>query len=327
MTRLFRSDECHVRHHVMNRGIARRTLFETRKDMRYFFSLLAKEVKRGRVRVLCFCLMSTHFHLFLESLTGELAQSMRQIQLNYTRYFNRSRRRDGPLFRGRFRSKRVDTQKYEDTLIQYIENNPVHGKIVRSTVEYEFGSAFHRQSMRNPRWLRDLQDCPYEEELTHEQFEARSFVLETRLANRGLDKGLDVLLTKTPFSVREWMVKKAELADGTKPGLPVCDPRAVLSAIAESKETIAKIPIQRGCTSRSLKIILTSGLLRDLCGLGHKEIAIWIERSESTASSSCSRYRQLTNENPDFRNIALVAARTAFDRGPFAESINQGLSS
>ena len=40
-------------HHVMNRGIARRTVFETRADIRYFLALLAREVRAGRLEVLC----------------------------------------------------------------------------------------------------------------------------------------------------------------------------------------------------------------------------------------------------------------------------------
>jgi REP element-mobilizing transposase RayT len=323
MTRLYRGDGKNVRHHVMNRGLARRTVFETRKDMRHFLALLAKEVKKGRIRVLCFCLMSTHFHLFVESLTGELAQSMRQIQLSYSRYFNRSRRRDGPLFRGRFKSKRVDTQEYCETLIQYIENNPVHGKMVRSTVDYEFCSAFHRQRKRMPKWLRDLENCPYEEELTAEQFEARSFVLEKRLAHRELDDDLDLLISRSPLSVRRWMVKKAELADGTKPGMPVCDPRTVLCTIADNKQSIVEFQKKHRRT-KSLITILKSGLLRDLCGLGHREIAAWIERCESTTSSSCSRYHQLILVDSDFRNLALLVVTEAVANGPIATPKNQG---
>ena len=35
-------------HHVMNRGLARRTVFETKQDARFFLALLAREVRRGR---------------------------------------------------------------------------------------------------------------------------------------------------------------------------------------------------------------------------------------------------------------------------------------
>ena len=35
--------------HVMNRGLARRTIFENRRDVRYFLSRLAYAVRRGEL--------------------------------------------------------------------------------------------------------------------------------------------------------------------------------------------------------------------------------------------------------------------------------------
>ena len=76
-------------HNVMNRGIARRMVFERRADVRYFLSRVARAVRR--------------------------------IQNEYVRWFNRCRRRDGPLFRGRFRSKPVDSLIYRYVLVRYLD--------------------------------------------------------------------------------------------------------------------------------------------------------------------------------------------------------------
>ncbi len=51
MPRKPRFDEPGCFHHVMNRGMARRTVFETRANVRYFLSLLARACRRRRIEV------------------------------------------------------------------------------------------------------------------------------------------------------------------------------------------------------------------------------------------------------------------------------------
>ncbi len=54
MTRRSRRDVPGSWHHVINRGIARRTVFEGREDMKYFQSRLPREFRRGRIEVQVF---------------------------------------------------------------------------------------------------------------------------------------------------------------------------------------------------------------------------------------------------------------------------------
>ena len=90
----------------MNRGLARRTVFETRQDVRAFLARLALCVRRGELEVHAYCVLTTHYHLLVRS-RGKLSEGLRRVQNDYVRWFNRARRRDGPLFRGRFLSKHV----------------------------------------------------------------------------------------------------------------------------------------------------------------------------------------------------------------------------
>src|SRR5436190_13379162 len=107
MPRAARSDHPGALHHVFNRGIARRTVFENEEDVRYALSLFAREVHGGRIRIVSYSFLSTHFHALVETPTAELSSAMCRILNLYVRRFNRLRRRDGPLFRGRFGSRIV----------------------------------------------------------------------------------------------------------------------------------------------------------------------------------------------------------------------------
>ena len=137
----------------MNRGIARRPVFEGREDVRAFLACVAVGVRSRRVEVHAYVLMTTHFHLAIRSVTGELSLAMQRIQNRYVRWFNRKRRRDGPLFRGRFRSKLVDTDEHWGTLVRYIDQNPVEAGLVRHPAEYPYGSAAHYARRSGPVWL------------------------------------------------------------------------------------------------------------------------------------------------------------------------------
>ena len=106
---------------MLNRALARRSVFEHRGDTRFFLSLLARAAHKHWLEVHAYTVLTNHFHLLVRSLDGRLSEAMGWIEYRYVRYFNRSRNRDGPLFRGRFTSLNVTTVPYWRTLIRYID--------------------------------------------------------------------------------------------------------------------------------------------------------------------------------------------------------------
>lgn len=272
-------------HHVLNRGIAKRPYFETRSDKRYFLSRLAHEVRAGRLEVHAFCLMTTHFHLLVRSPMGELSEAMRRVQNAYSRFFNRRRRRDGPLIRARFFSKRVDTTRYRMAVLRYIDHNPVRARIVSVAAEHEFGSARSFVVGPRPRWLSVDWIEERARELTGEaaidgsvylrafgprdraEGEATAELVEARMASSSELDPLDDLLGHTPEQVRDWMARKARLADGMEVGLPVCGPTSVTAAVerslAEGGEWVFEY---EGRLLRGSELAHV-GLLRDLCSM------------------------------------------------------------
>ena len=101
MARRPRQDDPGTWHHVFQRGIAKRTMFEAKLDIRYFLACVARAVRAGLIEVHAFCVLVNHFHLLLRSRIGRLSDAMQQIQSRYVRMFNRRRKRDGPLIRAR----------------------------------------------------------------------------------------------------------------------------------------------------------------------------------------------------------------------------------
>lgn len=65
---------------------------------------------------------------------------MRHVDGIYTQRFNRHHRRDGSLFRGRYKAILIDADEYLSAVVRYIHLNPVEAGIVTQPQDYRWGS-------------------------------------------------------------------------------------------------------------------------------------------------------------------------------------------
>jgi len=97
-----------------------------------------KEQKRRWVEILCFCFMSNHFHLLLKQLEDVgISKFMSNFTNSYTRYFNTRQKRVGPLFQGKFKGVRIETQEQLIHVSRYIHLNPYTGYVVKTITGLE----------------------------------------------------------------------------------------------------------------------------------------------------------------------------------------------
>jgi putative transposase len=147
MTRMhtFEIDEWY---HCFNRGIDKRTVFESETDANRFLMTLyladgtepmqlfnsrkptlaqAFKEQRGKpiVAIGAYCLMTNHFHLLMKEIVeGGISEFMRKVGIAYTMYFNMKNERVGNLFVRPFRSRHVSDDRYFQQVLQYIHCNP-----------------------------------------------------------------------------------------------------------------------------------------------------------------------------------------------------------
>jgi len=142
-------------YHVMNRGLARQPIFRTAADREAFLATVAEAHAFWGIEVAAYCLMDTHYHLVLRTPETTLPRVMRHVNGIYTQRFNRAHRRDGPLFRGRYRALCIDADAYLGAVVRYVHRNPVEAKLVRGPGAFRWSS--HRAYLhprRRPPWLR-----------------------------------------------------------------------------------------------------------------------------------------------------------------------------
>lgn len=290
----------------MNRGIARRTVFESRRDVRYFLSCIARTVHSGQLEVHAFTVLSTHFHLLVRSRNGELSLAMERALNDYVRWFNRVRRRDGPLFRGRFFSRPVESFEYRRHLIAYIDDNPVAARVCAVPELYPHGSAWHYSRPRGPRWLERgwvearvrastgaiaYDPNAYRLAFGRQPSRALARIVERRLAMGSRERDpLDDLLGTAPQRVLEWMRWKAALADGMPLGSPVCDAVVAGAVIARARATRGDWRVRVSRNSACAWRLVHVALLRDLCGSSWVDVATRVGTDPQTAVLAYRRH-------------------------------------
>lgn len=98
--------------------------------------------------------MSNHYHVIVETVEGNLAQGMRQLNGVYTQSVNRCHRRVGHVFYGRYEAIHVERDSYLLELARYAVLNPVRAGMVRDADDWRWSSyAAIVGAESSPAWL------------------------------------------------------------------------------------------------------------------------------------------------------------------------------
>jgi len=154
MPRPLRIEYENAYYHVMNRGRTRQKIFHGERYYAAFLATLAEAHQRFGIQVLAYCLMSNHYHLLLKTPEANLGRAMRHINGLYTQRYNRLKKTDGPLFRGRYKAVCVEEDSYQLQLSRYIHRSPIDAGIVDQLEDYAWSSYGDYISRKNsPKWL------------------------------------------------------------------------------------------------------------------------------------------------------------------------------
>jgi REP element-mobilizing transposase RayT len=306
-------------HHVWGRGLAHKPIFEHRQDIRRFQAALARAVRRGDLEVHSFAFLTTHFHLLVRSPRGLLSQALGRVLWDYTRHYNRTRGRDGTVWRGRFSSKPVRSLTYRRVLVRYIDANPVQAGLSDLPWTYEHGSA-QRFVHGTPPWLtrtwidqevrRVTGKSPAEGGRYEDAFppanagEARLAEARSASPSMGPDP-LDHLLDAAPPEVAQWLEEQSRLADGMSVGQPVVDPVTLAQALSHVgvERSGWKIRLRRKAISPMR--VLAVGLYRDLAGLSLSATARRVRFSVTHVKKLLDDHRALSKCEATYREATL----------------------
>lgn len=127
--------------HLIQRGNNRQACFFADEDYRFYLDRLAECSTKYGVWIHAYVLMTNHVHLLLSAGRADAPSAMmKALGQRYVQYINRTCRRSGTLWEGRFRSCLTQQETYLLACQRYIELNPVRAGMVTHPAEYRWSS-------------------------------------------------------------------------------------------------------------------------------------------------------------------------------------------
>lgn len=127
--------------HIIQRGHNRSACFYAESDYQYYLSILGEQAKKYACTVHAYVMMTNHVHLLCTPQhENSAAQLMKNQGQRYVQYINRTYRRSGTLWEGRFKSCLAQSETYVMTCYRYIELNPVRANRVHHPRDYRWSS-------------------------------------------------------------------------------------------------------------------------------------------------------------------------------------------
>lgn len=136
--------------HLVQRGVNREPCFFTEEDYHCYLHWLKKSAADYRCAIHAYALMTNHVHLLVTPETWEGASRLMQsVGRRYVQYINRTYRRTGTLWEGRFKSSAVQEERYFLLCSRCIELNPVRAGMVDDPCQYRW-SSYRRNGLGQP---------------------------------------------------------------------------------------------------------------------------------------------------------------------------------
>jgi len=127
--------------HVIQRGNNRQACFYQETDYRNYLEWLHEYAIECNCRVHAYVLMTNHAHLLTTPTHADsLGAMMKRLGQRYVQYVNRTYKRSGTLWEGRYKSCLASEEAYVLGCYRYIELNPVRAGMVRHPAEYRWSS-------------------------------------------------------------------------------------------------------------------------------------------------------------------------------------------
>lgn len=136
--------------HVMIQGINKESIFKTENYIRRYLKILEKTQKERKVEIIAYCIMNNHAHLLIRTDNiEELSKFMQKTNGMYAQYYNFMQERIGYVFRDRYKTQPIMSQRQLIQCIKYIHQNPVKAGLVKDAGKYKFSSYKYLKSQEN----------------------------------------------------------------------------------------------------------------------------------------------------------------------------------
>ena len=292
-------------------------------------SLLAWQSRDGHIQVLAGCLMGTHIHLILESLDGRLDVAMQRIEDTYARHYNRTRKHNGHVFKGRYFSREIFDPIDLVITVDYIDWNPVSAQMCARPEEYPHGTARHYMGVAGLPWLaKDRLEALACRLAGAQRYAPEFYPLIWQHAERAGARPLVAraegrpsvriasivrLATLGPLYVQEWLRKQMRSEEGR-------DTPCLLLPLGVVVAGVRALDLPHGEA-----LTMQAGLLRTVAGLSTVEVGQALGISQAAASRRAVAHRERMEQDAPYsmRVAGVVAGLVAERYGELARRLGE----
>ena len=135
-------------YYIQLQGQSLRPLFQQREDYPVFIEMLACAARLEGSQILAYCLLNQSIHLLLRAPAKTPAEHsvytfMRQLNSDYTQYFNEQQSRHGSVFQAQFSCTLLEPQLYLAKAIAMLHRLPLQYGLVAEASIYPWSSHNH----------------------------------------------------------------------------------------------------------------------------------------------------------------------------------------
>jgi len=198
-------------YHVLNRAAGRTTLFRGDDDFAAFERVMLEAHERFPLRILCYCLMSNHWHFVARpAKDGELTAFFRWLTNTHAMRWRVAHRTVGygHLYQGRFKSFPIQCDGHLLTACRYVERNALSAGLAKRAEHWRWGSLWARDNGRGE--LKALlSDWPVDRPRDWMQ------TVNTPLTPKELDRLAASEARGRPFGSEPWITRMVSTLDLT----------------------------------------------------------------------------------------------------------------
>ncbi len=154
MARRLRRQYPGARHHIGTQGTNSCAIVHDDSDRFVLVSLMDTIVVERAWICTAFCVMTTHYHMVVETPDPDLDRGIHFLNGAYAQYFNRRYGRNGHLFGDRYFSRVIERDEHALEAPRYVDLNPVRAGVCASPEEWRWSSYRALVGLAPaPRWL------------------------------------------------------------------------------------------------------------------------------------------------------------------------------
>jgi putative transposase len=133
--------------HVLNRAVARLTLFEKPEDYEAFERVLEEAKDREPLPIFAYTVMPNHWHFVVRPESdSQLSEFFRWLTHTHTMRWHAHFHTQGTghLYQGRFKAFPIEDDEHLLAVLRYVERNPLRASLVERAEDWKYGSLWRQ---------------------------------------------------------------------------------------------------------------------------------------------------------------------------------------